>query len=210
MENIGGGPPADPQPDAPQPAGPPSAGPGPVGPPPIGSQPAPAPLGAPTASSRPGATLIGAPSAIGAVTVSLSAGYGTASGPRAGFWRRFGAWFVDGVVVWIAFAVLVRFLRFGGLGLWVVGVAAYFTYFEGAARGQTPGKSALDIRVIGFADGRAIGHKRAFVRWIGLIISFIPLLLGYFWMLWDREKQCWQDKLAGSVVVPVSAYPPPR
>jgi len=27
------------------------------------------------------------------------------------------------------------------------------------------------------------------------------------WMLWDREKQCWHDKTANSVVVPEPAYP---
>jgi len=26
-------------------------------------------------------------------------------------------------------------------------------------------------------------------------------------MLWDKEKQTWQDKAAGSVVVPTDAYP---
>jgi hypothetical protein len=26
-------------------------------------------------------------------------------------------------------------------------------------------------------------------------------------MLWDREKQTWQDKIAGTVVVPIDAYP---
>ena len=31
--------------------------------------------------------------------------------------------------------------------------------------------------------------------------------LGYLWMLWDREKQCWQDKIATTVVVPVQYYP---
>jgi uncharacterized RDD family membrane protein YckC len=33
------------------------------------------------------------------------------------------------------------------------------------------------------------------------------LYLGYFWMLWDREAQTWHDKLASTVVVPISAYP---
>jgi len=33
------------------------------------------------------------------------------------------------------------------------------------------------------------------------------IFLGFFWMLWDKEKQCWHDKLASDVVVPVSAYP---
>ena len=35
----------------------------------------------------------------------------------------------------------------------------------------------------------------------GGIVSAIPLFLGYFWMLWDKEKQCWHDKIASDVVV---------
>ncbi len=38
-------------------------------------------------------------------------------------------------------------------------------------------------------------------------MSAIVLLLGYLWMLWDKENQTWHDKMATSVVVPVSAYP---
>jgi len=39
------------------------------------------------------------------------------------------------------------------------------------------------------------------------ILSAIPCLLGYFWMLWDPQKQTWHDKIVGSIVVPVSSYP---
>ena len=28
------------------------------------------------------------------------------------------------------------------------------------------------------------------------IISGAVFYLGYLWMLWDKEKQCWQDKVA--------------
>ncbi len=42
---------------------------------------------------------------------------------------------------------------------------------------------------------------------IGRYLSALVLYLGYFWMLWDHEKQCWHDKLASDVVVPISAYP---
>jgi uncharacterized RDD family membrane protein YckC len=42
---------------------------------------------------------------------------------------------------------------------------------------------------------------------VGRILSAIVCLLGYFWMLWDKEKQTWHDKFAASVVVPTSAYP---
>jgi uncharacterized RDD family membrane protein YckC len=38
-------------------------------------------------------------------------------------------------------------------------------------------------------------------------LSGIVCLLGYLWMLWDKEKQTWHDKLATTVVVPTSAYP---
>ncbi len=84
---------------------------------------------------------------------------------------------------------------------------AYFTILEGGAKGQTLGKMALGIRVIDLARGGSIGQGRAFIRYIGRFVSAIVLLLGYFWMLWDKEKQTWHDKLAGSVVVPTSSYP---
>jgi hypothetical protein len=32
--------------------------------------------------------------------------WGKASGPRAGFWRRFGAWILDGVIVFVVELVL--------------------------------------------------------------------------------------------------------
>ena len=52
-----------------------------------------------------------------------------------------------------------------------------------------------------------IGYGRAFIRWLVSIISALILLLGYLWMLWDKEKQCWHDKAANDVVVPVQYYP---
>jgi uncharacterized RDD family membrane protein YckC len=61
--------------------------------------------------------------------------------------------------------------------------------------------------VIDFRAGGPIGYPRAFIRYIARILSALPFLLGYFWMLWDREKQTWHDKLSNSVVVPTSAYP---
>ena len=84
--------------------------------------------------------------------------------------------------------------------------AIYFTLLDGGPSGQTLGKKALGIRVISLKEGGSIGYGRGFVRW--LVQNFLSwiFLLGYLWMLWDKEKQCWQDKAAGSVVVPVSAY----
>jgi uncharacterized RDD family membrane protein YckC len=130
------------------------------------------------------------------------------SGPRAGFWRRFGAAFLDGLVLFAVSIILVLILGNGALvqALETLISLAYFTYFEGGATGQTPGKRALGIRVYDLRQGGPIGYGRGFVRWISRILSTIPIFLGYFWMIWDKEKQCWHDKLAGCVVVPADAY----
>jgi len=93
--------------------------------------------------------------------------------------------------------------------LWFVGYIAYFVYFEGSASGQTLGKRILGIRVIDFNSGGEIGYGRAFVRLIVRFISGFFCYLGYLWMLWDKEKQCWHDKAANDVVVPVHYYPVP-
>jgi uncharacterized RDD family membrane protein YckC len=85
--------------------------------------------------------------------------------------------------------------------------AGYFTYFEGGPRGAGFGKRALGIRVIDAQTGSPIGYPRAFVRWISQIVSAVFIFLGYLWMLWDSEKQCWHDKFAGDVVVPAADYP---
>jgi uncharacterized RDD family membrane protein YckC len=73
--------------------------------------------------------------------------------------------------------------------------------------GQTIGKKLLSIRVIDFNSRGSIGYLRAFGRYLGRFLSSVVLLLGYLWMLWDKEKQTWHDKLVSRVVVPTDAYP---
>ncbi len=129
------------------------------------------------------------------------------SGPRAGFWRRFAASFVDGLLVSLVTAPFAAIDVAAYYAVGFIGQAVYYTLMEGGSRGQTLGKMALGIRVIDLARGGPIGYGRGFIRWIGRFVSAIVLLLGYLWMLWDGEKQTWHDKMAGSVVVPTSSYP---
>ena len=132
--------------------------------------------------------------------------YGKSSGPRAGFWRRFAAYLIDVLMLGILSVILETVLKGVGYALSVIIYLAYFTYFEGST-GQTAGKRALGIRVVDFDTGGSIGFARALLRSIGRYVSAIVILIGYLWMLWDREHQTWHDKFAGSVVVPISAYP---
>jgi uncharacterized RDD family membrane protein YckC len=131
------------------------------------------------------------------------------SGPRAGWWQRVGAAILDGLVLLVPTVVLAIVFK-DSPGLYylfsTVISLGYYTYFEGGPTGATLGKRAIGIRVYDFREGGAIGYGRGFLRQIGKYLAAIPLGLGYLWMLWDKENQCWQDKIAGTVVVPRDAY----
>lgn len=120
---------------------------------------------------------------------------------RAGWWRRVGAWVLDGIVVGLLTGILSAVLHGVGSSLGVLVSMAYFVFFEGGPQGAGAGKHAMRIRVVDARTNAPIGYRRAFVRWLGQILSALVFLLGYFWMLWDADNQCWHDKLAGDVVV---------
>lgn len=159
---------------------------------------------------------------------------GGPSGPRAGFWQRVGAYILDVLITGIPTAVIFgllggfddlgddpnQFRAFGSgedflftlLGLAVT--MAYFTLLEGSSSGQTIGKKALSIRVIGQETGQPIGNGRALGRnAVRTLPGYLPViglfwgLLDGLWMLWDKEKQTLHDKASKTVVVPVAAYP---
>lgn len=80
-----------------------------------------------------------------------------------------------------------------------VGYPVFFT----GKYGQTPGKMLLHVKVIRLSDGATPGYLRAFLREIiGKILSSF-FLLGYLWAIWDKRKQTWHDKIAGTIVIKV-------
>ena len=86
-------------------------------------------------------------------------------------------------------------------GLSLLFQAIYFTYFwSAAAKGQTIGSKALNIRVVK-TDGSFLDYTGAFLRFIGFVISAVALLLGFIWAAFDAHKQGWHDKIAGTYVV---------
>ncbi len=132
------------------------------------------------------------------------------SGPRAGFWIRFGAAVIDSLIIGVVSGVL-RF-AVGQIISSLIGLVlsfAYFGFFEGGPSGQTPGKKVCGIRVVRAADGGPLGWSTALLRHLCSYVSAIPCGLGYFWMLWDKEKQTWHDKWSGTLEVPESAWPAP-
>jgi uncharacterized RDD family membrane protein YckC len=57
------------------------------------------------------------------------------------------------------------------------------------------------MQVVGVADGNKIDVVRGLLRYVGIILSIIPLFLGLIWAAFDPRKQGWHDKMAQTVVI---------
>ena len=78
-------------------------------------------------------------------------------------------------------------------------VVVYFLALHGW-QGQTLGKMFMGLKVVR-VDGGEVTPGLAFLRFIGLCLSILPLGLGLFWSIIDREKCAWHDHLAATRVV---------
>jgi len=131
-----------------------------------------------------------------------------------GFWKRFLAYWIDGLILGIiTLPVSAAFGAFnfsaaatthttnpvGSLFGFVIG-AAYFIFFWVNQNGQTLGQRLLAIKVQK-EDGQPIDIGTAVIRYIGYLISSVVFALGFIWIAFDSKKQGWHDKMARTVVV---------
>lgn len=72
--------------------------------------------------------------------------------------------------------------------------------------GQTLGMRAWRLKVVN-PDGTTVTWRRAVIRFFSALLSWIPLGLGYLWVLVDKEKRAWHDHLSDTFVTLV---PPSR
>lgn len=120
----------------------------------------------------------------------------------AGFWIRFAAALIDGVIVMIAtlFPLVVSFGPFIASPIIIGGL--YYWLLTGL-NGQTIGKMAVGVKVVN-ARGAVPGLGISALREIpGKIVSSIIFCVGYLWIAGDAKKQGWHDKIAGTYVVSV-------
>jgi uncharacterized RDD family membrane protein YckC len=113
--------------------------------------------------------------------------------PRAGFWLRTCATVLD--VLLFVFVLIVTGPKV--VLFWLVYHVAMWAW-----KGTTVGGIVVGIKLVR-VDGRPIDVGVALVRAAAGIFSTLVLGLGYFWAGWDRAKQSWHDKIAGTVMVKV-------
>jgi len=126
----------------------------------------------------------------------------------AGFWIRFGARLIDGVIVHIGIYAVGFLVGLGGLAHAVlvamvfssIGVPmAYEVYFLGR-HGATPGKMAVGLRVV-MSDGAPPSYGRAFGRFFAYLLSRITLYIGCIIAAFDEEKRALHDHICDTRVV---------
>jgi uncharacterized RDD family membrane protein YckC len=111
--------------------------------------------------------------------------------PKASFWERLGAAFLDIILVGILcillhpIAPVVALAYFSGLWAW---------------KGTTIGGIVVGLKVVR-ADGKPLTFPVTLIRSLAAAFSVIVLFLGFLWIAWDSEKQGWHDKIAGTVVL---------
>lgn len=137
----------------------------------------------------------------------------------AGFWIRFGARLVDGLLLAVVNMIFyspmifmsmkqeqgqppsggfiavtcVSYLLAFGFGI------AYEVYFLGKS-GATPGKKACNIKVV-MADGGPLTYGRATGRYFAQMLSGFTLGIGYIIAAFDAEKRALHDHVCNTRVI---------
>ena len=119
----------------------------------------------------------------------------------AGFWQRFAAALIDGIILMIPNVFLTLYAD----AVWsnLLSILIYWMYDalqESGNMQATIGKRALGIKVT-TENGERISFGQATGRHFGKFVSAIILLIGYLMMLWDDKKQTLHDKMASTLVV---------
>lgn len=130
----------------------------------------------------------------------------------AGFWIRTGAALIDTILILIIVSPLLTSIY--GADYWTaeatqgtwdillnyllpaVAVIAFWIY-----KSATPGKMATKLTIVDAKTGGKPSKAQFIGRYLGYYVSSIPLFLGIIWIAFDKKKQGWHDKLAGTVVL---------
>lgn len=130
-----------------------------------------------------------------------------------GFWSRFGASLIDGIlilIVTIPLLLAVYGLDYFDNQAFVAGPADLFISYVLPAIliivfwirfAATPGKMAIGATIVDASTGGTPSATQYVIRYVGYFLSTLPLLLGYLWAAFDPRKQSWHDKLANTVVI---------
>ncbi|ATD01393.1 RDD family protein [Pseudoalteromonas spongiae] len=131
----------------------------------------------------------------------------------AGFFRRFAALILDGllfslVIAAFAFTFFDDYLPWTPLNFFDFKefmnhevLPFILTVMFWVYKAATPGKMAVDSKVVDAETGAKPTVVQSIIRYVGYYVSALPLGLGFIWAAIDEKNRTWHDLLAGTVVV---------
>ena len=136
-----------------------------------------------------------------------------ASVEYAGFWVRAGATLIDSLLIALCTVPFLYWIHgdayftpeamFRGtldfLLSWVVPAVAIVLFW--VIRSATPGKMVFRAVIVDAQSGGKPSRGQCVGRYFGYFVSCLPFFLGILWVAFDKRKQGWHDKLAGTVVI---------
>jgi len=120
-----------------------------------------------------------------------------------GYWRRTFAAFIDGIILSIFYG-FISSLEISGMA--ILQLIIFFVYMIGfkSYRGTTPGYRLFGMKIISI-NGDKANFIQIVVRMISATFSALCLGLGFIWIAFDKNRQAWHDKIAGTYVLCTTA-----
>ena len=136
----------------------------------------------------------------------------------AGFWRRSLAFVLDTLMI----GFITTIITIGIFGPeyiaqlqhaesmqprdWIIvileqGIPALWTIGFWIMWMATPGKMLMDIKIVDAKTTGRAGIGQLVLRYLGYLLSALPLGLGFLWIIIDKKNQGWHDKLASTLVI---------
>jgi len=128
---------------------------------------------------------------------------------NCGLLRRFGAILYDSLLILaLLFLATIPFIAVRGgepvgtdnnLVYQLVLALVLLLFFTGfwSKSGRTLGMQSWRLRVE-TPEGNIPGIGASSLRFFAAILSWLPLGLGFFWQLWDKDGLTWHDRLSGT------------
>jgi uncharacterized RDD family membrane protein YckC len=130
----------------------------------------------------------------------------------AGFWSRTFATVIDSIwlygiiytILWFLlgtdiFSPDARYTMTQFAFEWVIPLIVVMAFW--IIKSATPGKMLFQMRIVDAETLQPVPPARLLVRYLAYFISMLPLCFGLLWVAWDKRKQGWHDKIAGTVIV---------
>jgi uncharacterized RDD family membrane protein YckC len=134
-----------------------------------------------------------------------------------GFWIRYLAELLDGIILGIIFQVANLFITvppyetvplnpFSVLSMFSLSLSvnlminiSYYVFFNGKY-GATPGKMVIGAKIVN-TDGSPISYTKAFARFFAEMLSAFILGIGYIMAAFDSQKRALHDRICNTLVI---------